>query len=318
MRFVSALLAALAVAAAPLAAEIEPGTRAPNFKFTEKWNTPKGVEQFYDYKTTLVLVVSYATYSQLSMDVMADLEALTSSYRAQGFEICAASTENAAEIKTVMIDVKKFTFGLVQADVRKPYQHENMPHSWLVDPKGVVIWRGQPKELKEDALKRWLALYPPTKIVRKVDKLLDESVKQFNRGQFGRAMFEAEKVAAVATTDELKADCAHVLECCNKHAQKYEQQIKDAGKDLVARHKALADGAENFQGCKKGDEWQKAAADLKASKEYEAYLELKTLKAQLEEMKPFQARKKLEALAKKYPETEAGKEAEALAKKYDD
>lgn len=315
---IASLVIALAITSAPLAGEIEPGTKAPNFKFAEKWNTPKGVEQFYDYKTTLVLVVSYATYSKLSMEVMAGLETLTGTYREQGFEICAASTENAADIKSVMIDDKKFTFGLVQADVRKPYQHENMPHSWLVDPKGVVIWRGQPKEFKEGALKRWLALYPPPKIVRKVDKLLDEAVKLFNRGQYGRAMFETEKVGAIATAEELKADCAHVLECCNKHAEKYEQQIKDAGKDLVARHKALAEGAQNFQGCKKGDEWQKAAADLKASKEYEAYLELKTLKAQLEEMKPFQARKKLEALAKKYPETEAGKEAEALAKKYED
>lgn len=317
MRAFTILALLMALVGAPLAAEIEPGAKAPDFKFNKSWNTPAGASKLSDLRGKFVYVVHFATYSTLSMDRMADIEKLNGKYQNEGLEIVAASGEPHAEIQRVMIDAKQFTFGIANANIAKVYEHENMPHGWIIDPKGIVLWRGNPMELKEDKLQGWLNVYPPEKIDRKLANELAEAARLFNKGDVGMAMAEAERVSKAATSEEVKKDCEYVMKFGNRHIKAFETRLKEAGKNLVEKVKIMQAGGACLRGWKIGDDWAREALQIKESKDYEAFIELDNLKKTLEELKPFAARKKLEALAKKYPDTEAGKEAAEMAKKYE-
>jgi len=311
-------LAAVILAGSAKAAAV--GEAGPNFKFDKSWNFEEGIDEVQDLRGRVVLVERWATWCGPCMAQIPHLTELHHKYFEKGFVICSVSDEDTGTIQSKMIDLKKPPYGIVAAKIGTLYQTKGIPHGWVLDANGKILWEGHPTSLKEEEIEGWLKELAPTKVDKELAKDLSGAVKSFDKGEVGKAMTDTKKVAETATDDAVKSDCEYLLALCDKHVKLYQQKIDAAGDNLIVKAKAMEDGAAKLKGSEIGTKWDADVKELKKSKEFKdtqsAADDLAKLKPTLEDMKAATARKKLEALAKKYPTTPAGKEAAELAKNY--
>ena len=319
---IAALALVCAVFAGSLAAGVEVGDQGPNYKFDKSWNMPDGVDELDDFRGKIVLVERWATWCGPCMAQIPHLTELHEKYGEKGFQIVSTSNEDINTIQTKMINAKKPLYGIVRAEIGNIYETRGIPHCWVLDADGKCLFKGHPASLKEEQIEEWLKTLPPTKIEKELAKELDGAVKAFNKGELGKSLAEATKVAAETEDDAVKTDAKYVTDLLQKRVEDYNGKIaaaKDGG-DLVAQGKVLEEAAEVFEGSEQGETWEGQLKELEKSDAYKdtvkAQGELDKIRDKLEDMRPSSAKSKLERIAKKYPDTPAGKEAAELAKRF--
>jgi thiol-disulfide isomerase/thioredoxin len=318
-----ALCLVATVFAGSATAGVEVGDMGPNYKFDKSWNMPEGVTQLDDFRGKLVMVERWATWCGPCMAGIPHLQELHDHFAAKGLQIVATSDEDVNTIQSGMINTKKPTYGVVRADIGNLYQTDGIPHCWVLDAEGKCIYKGHPGNVTVAMVEGWVKDIPPATIEKEVAKELKGAVGAFNKGELGKSLAELEKVEASATDEAVKADAAFVRGYLEKRVSAISGKItkaEEAG-DLVAKGKALQEGAELFKGSSRGEEWGNQLTELEKSHAYKdtvkAGEELEKLRPKLDDMKASSAKKALEKIAKKYPDTTSGKEAAELAKRYE-
>lgn len=248
---------------------------------------------------------------------MPHLKELDKKYKDRGLKLLAVSNEDEGKIGPFVTE-RQIEYTVVRyKKIAEDYGLKGWPSAWVLDGEGKVLWAKHfVNEITDDQWNQWLEALAPTKVGKPLSRELGGAAKAFDKGEIGKAMAELKKVADGATDEALKADCDYLAGLCARHVTLFENKIKAAGSDMVAKVKAMEEAAAKFKGSELGAKWEADAKELKKSKDYEAFEALAKLKPQLDDLKPATARKKLEAIARKYPDTEAGKEAAALAKQY--
>jgi hypothetical protein len=248
------------------------------------------------------------------------LKELNAKYKDRGVKMLAVSDEETGKIEGFVNGDKKPNYTVVQHRAMKDlYSVKGWPSAWVLDAEGKILWADHfIDKVSADQWEAWIANLAPTKVGKELNKALNSAVKAFDKGDIGKSMAEAKKVSEAATDEAVKADCEYLTGLCNKHVALFENKMKAAGADLVAKVKLMEEGAAKLKGSEIGTKWEAEAKELKKGDGYAAAEALAKLKPKLPDMRASSARKQLEAIAKKYPETDAGKEAAELAKEYQD
>lgn len=251
------------------------------------------------------------------------LQELSDKFRNRGFEIVAVSAEAEATIQTKLIDAKKVTYGVVKANISAVYENRGIPHCWVLDPDGKCIFKGHPNGVTAEIVAEWVKDFGPIKLEREVTEELKDVAETYNKGEYGKALVEAQKAGAAAEAEQVKSDAKFIEEQVQQHIDGYSRRMEAAraNGDLENVAKLMDEAAAKLKGSEQGDKWAGEAKELVKSKEYKDTLKaqeaLDEIKPKLEDMKASSARKALEKIAKKYPDTKAGKEAAELAKRYE-
>ncbi|MBK9975419.1 MAG: TlpA family protein disulfide reductase [Planctomycetes bacterium] len=250
------------------------------------------------------------------------LKELYAKYKDRGLELLAVSNEEESKIAGFVNGDKKPNYTVIRySKIAELYGLKGWPSAWVLDAEGKVLWADHFLNKIDDAQwEKWLENLAPAKVDKELAKDLNSAVKSFDKGEIGKAMADTKKVADAATDDAVKADCDYLLALCDKHVKLFENKMKAAGDDLVAKAAVMEEGAAKLKGSEVGTKWDTEVKELKKSKTYKdtaaSAEDLAKLKPTLKDLKESTARKKLEAIAKKYPDTPAGKEAAELAKDF--
>lgn len=244
---------------------------------------------------------------------------LNNTYRERGFEILAVSKEDAAVIESKLIKAKSPTYGVVKADIGSLYTTRGIPHGWVLDPEGKVIWEGHPNGIKNDMIEGWIKDLAPGKITREVQKQLKPAVDSYNKGQFGKA-YNAVTEFLAAEDEKVKADAEYVNGVIEKRKAAGEAKaakLRDAG-DLVKLVPVLEEEAKGWEGSEYGKACGEESKTVKASKEYKLCLKATDawtkLEPKLKDLTDDKAAKALEKFIKDFPNTPQAKLAEEKLK----
>ena len=251
------------------------------------------------------------------------LQELSDEYRERGFEIVAVSKEDANLIQSKLVEAKSVTYGVVKADIGNLYQTRGIPHCWVLDAEGMLLFEGHPSGVTGDKVEGWIKDLAPTKVDKELAKELKGAVKSFEAGELGKALADAKKTAETVEDEAVKSDAKYLESLIQKHVDintNKTSKLRESG-NLVKLGQVLGEASEKFKGSEVGDAWKDELKTLEKSKEYKdtakSQEELEKLRPKLEDMRASSARKALEKIADKYPETPAGKEAAELAKRYE-
>lgn len=250
------------------------------------------------------------------------LKELYAKYKDRGLELLAVSNEEESKIAGFVNGDKKPNYTVIRySKIAELYGLTGWPSAWVLDAEGKVLWADHfVNKISDEQWESWLQNLAPAKVDKPLAKELSGAVKAFDKGEVGKALAETAKIAESAQDEALKADCQYLEGLCHKHVKLFENKMKAAGDDLVAKAAVMEEGAAKLKGSEVGAKWDTEVKELKKSKTYKdtaaAAEDLSKLKPTLKDLKEATARKKLESIAKKYPDTPAGKEAAELAKDY--
>jgi thiol-disulfide isomerase/thioredoxin len=266
---VLALLAALPLAAAEAEQTPAAGFPAPVLEPSE-WLNTQAPTSWAQLKGRVLLVDKWATWCKPCIASIPHLNKLHDKYAAQGLTIIGVTDEPAAKVKPVMESQgMKYTIAISKAD---KYKTGTIPHAWLIDPLGEVLWHGMPTQIDEaqieEALK--LAMAPPS---FKLPKELSAAEKQLAAGNLGAGIKALQ--SAKPKTDEAKKAAADALEALktystNKLAQ--AEEIAKAG-NYGAASKVLEHVEKAFKGAESGTKAKDTLAAWKSDKAAKIELE---------------------------------------------
>lgn len=251
------------------------------------------------------------------MSSVAHLVEFHEKFGPQGFVILAISNEAKSTLEKFVKD-KRVTYrvGVDEGgDVWGAYQGSGVPRSWLIDPDGIIVWKGHPGNLDESMLQEPLRKAQEAKL-RDVVPALASAKVDIEKKKLGDAWGKAQKVLANDKAPEAdRADAQYLVEEVKKRAEAAlaaAEQLASSRQYPKAIQK-LKDVAAQL----KGTEWEKAAtekrkaleADPEAKRELEAQAVLDKLIAQEKALKKDKDRKKFMSnylsFVKKYAGTQA-------------
>jgi len=191
-----------------------------------------------------------------------------------------------------------------------------IPHAFLVDPGGTIVWRGHPGNLTPDIIEKHLdgALKKPVWEWPASTKKLRTALK---KGAFGKAIDEADALSQ--SDDELLQQIAGVVRDMVRGKVAALKSLKDQGDYLavVTRGKALAKA---LKGYPEGEEAAAILAEVKkdpmAKKVIKAQKALRKIEADAQKLRSARKLKavihKVQKLTEKLADTHAEKQGQAL------
>jgi hypothetical protein len=188
--------------------------------------------------------------------------------------IIGVTDEPSAKIKT-FIESKgiKYTIAIASKN-ENPYKSTGIPHAWLVDSKGQIVWKGHPQSLKEGELEESLktADIPPA---FNLPRELASAQKLLAERKYGAGIKALESHAARPKTPELGKAAKEALEQTTSYGKKKLQDAEESAKagDYVRAHEILGDLEKSFKGSETGDKSKQILADWKADKDLKLELE---------------------------------------------
>lgn len=111
-----------------------------------------------DIKGKPVLVEFWATWCPPCRKSIPHLNELYAKYQKQGFEIIGISNEPKPVIKKFMETMPMSYHVAIDQGSRysKPFDVSGIPHAFLVDKTGKIVWEGHPMELQESEIEKVL------------------------------------------------------------------------------------------------------------------------------------------------------------------
>jgi len=252
------------------------------------------------------------------------LNQLQEKYFDKGLRVIGISSEPLSRIEAVMVTDHGAKFWMGSDPDRatlRPFGGGGIPHAYLVSAGGTIVWDGHPASLKDDQIETLLADVFDPKLDRELHKSLNSLVKQYEKGQYGKAWSGAAKHIESGDRD-LTADATYLREKCDKAAAFYKGSVERAvkNKDFDGAYDDLQTIAKDFAGMDlaswAADTKKTLDADPAVKNERSAWKSYE--KAQQRELKAGGKAKKLKPvvtaykrIVKKYPGTRAAKMAEA-------
>ncbi len=234
--------------------------------------------------------------------------------------IVGVTSESAAKVKPyIEKNGIKYTIAIGNAS---EYKARGIPHAWLVDPKGTVVWHGHPSNLKEETVQQHIKGARSMPAFDELPKPLKKAGKYLEAGVYAKGIGELEKYLkrpkdeAVAAT--AKKTITIVKEFGNtlyKNALSYFEEG-----DYVDALDIVTDLEKSFKGMELSKKAKKKRTEWKKDKRVKAEL---TASAYLAKARELVAKKKYKnALpflmqvikSKKYAETKSREKALKMAK----
>lgn len=206
-----ALALALSLAAPSLAAdEVTLGQEARRFAATDTFNMRPTKDPLKSLAGRVVLFVMFETWYQQCADGVPDFNALQDKFGPRGLTVlaCGAQEKKIAEPFIAEKGVK-FPWALIDTPTQEQFKRDwpfpAMPHSFLIDANGKVVWQGHPRMIPAGTIEPHLAgawqppLLPASLAAQQ--KLLDE-------GSWAAAKASLESAAADGKLDKVDAGWA--------------------------------------------------------------------------------------------------------------
>jgi thiol-disulfide isomerase/thioredoxin len=284
LRALSAALAAALAAALPAQAV---GTQAPDLEFQKTFNFGRlKVNKLSDLRGSAVLLEFWATWCGPCRAMIPHMNEFHANKELakKGLVIVSCSDEPESTVEK-FIPANGMNYGIALTNYAA-YKVDGIPHAFLIDPKGKIVWADHPSRLNEGTFDAALkGARPPGGLAEglaSVSKLLASE-------QFGKAHAEAQRLlAGTALSAEARAQaealCTDLATSCT--------ELIDAG--LAAAEK---------------QEWYTAAAKLIEAKKYAGLPRTEEALAKLTELQADPAAKREIQAGTKLAEAEALEES---------
>jgi peroxiredoxin len=206
--FRSALVALAAVAALAGSAaaqdQVQIGQDAKRFPATDTFNMRPTKDPLKSLAGRVVLFMMFETWYQQCADGVPDFNALNDKYGPRGFTVlaCGAQEKKVAEPFIAEKGVK-FAWALIDTPTQEQFKRDwpfpAMPHAFLIDAHGKVVWQGHPRMVPAGTIEPHLAAATQAPLLpaslAPQQKLLDD-------GLWAAAKTSLEAVAAEGELDK--------------------------------------------------------------------------------------------------------------------
>lgn len=242
------------------------GKPAPEFELE---STEAGREKLTlaSLKGRIVVLVFWRSTDSASIDLLPVLNELHSKYRKEGVAIVAITpeergvAESVARGKEVQFDVG---YG---GSAPETYHVPSYPHAFLIDPRGIVVWRGHPGDDLEERIKDQVRRAPSGASVAQLRGRLERAEKLRTEKQYGRAYTIAHDVADLAEREGDIQEAARTLMArLEEDARAWLAEARQArlGGDEREAARIAAEVSIRFAGTSVADEAQRELAELRA------------------------------------------------------
>ena len=224
----------------------EVGDSAPAIEPTEWFNTEPTT--WTGLKGRAILIDNWATWCGPCVAMIPHMNELHEKYEKQGLFIIGCTNEPSAKVKP-FITSKGMKYPVAIVGKNSPYESPTIPHAWLIDPSGQVVWKGHPGGLKESDIEAALAraVVPPA---LSLPKDLASVSKQVQEGKYGAALKSLEGHTARPKNAETGKAAKEALEGLTAYGKKKVEMAEEAAKsgDYVTAHDLLTGVEKSFKG----------------------------------------------------------------------
>ena len=186
------------------------------------------------------------------MQSIPHLNELTEKFEKKGLTIIGVTDEPAAKIRSY-IDEKGIKY-VIAIGGAKEYETTGIPHSWLVGPKGSIVWAGHPASLNEKTIEENLkevTLLP----VFDLPKDLKPIEKDLAAGKYAAAVKALEAHVKKPKSPETEAAAKGTIEKIKAYGEAQLKMAEDCGKgkDYAFGAEILVGIDKSFKGLEAGD-----------------------------------------------------------------
>lgn len=195
------LLVLAAVFLASPAWALKLGDKAPPVK-AKIWLNGDAVNPAEPDGQTIYVVEFWATWCPPCRKSIPHLNQLQAKLKDQSVVIIGVTNEAEEKVRPfaekmkmayrVAIDPKRETYGPYMKEVR------GIPHAFVVDPQGLIVWAGHPMDGLDEALDQILAGTYDLEKTRSLEKLEDELQGLVTSGEYGQALTKVDELIAAA------------------------------------------------------------------------------------------------------------------------
>ena len=223
------------------------GDSAPALEPSEWLNTE--ATTWSRLKGRAILIDNWATWCGPCVATIPHLNDLHDKFEKKGLFIIGCTDEPSAKVKPFITSKgMKYPIAIISRNA-SPYKSEGIPHAWLIDPSGQVVWKGHPAGLKESDIEAAVAkaVVPPA---LSLPKELASVSKQVQEGKYGAALKSLEAHTTRAKSPEVEKAAKDALEGLTAYGKKKVEMADEAAKggDYVTAHDLLTAVEKGFKG----------------------------------------------------------------------
>lgn len=189
------LVATLVAFVAPAVRAQKVGEQAPEFGNYDKENQ-KDRLYLAKYRGKIVVLEFWRTDDATCLDSLSLLSSLNKKYGKKGVVVLGVTGESKEKVEKVIESKKvEFHYGYGGA-VHEIYDVTSFPMVFLIDPRGTIVWRGNPADELEEHVADLLEHTPPVGANKSVlERRLSAAQKAHEAGDLGRAAALAREVS---------------------------------------------------------------------------------------------------------------------------
>lgn len=206
------------------------GSAAPDI------NTPNyfGTEDHLSltkFKGKIIVLLFWRSTDSASTDALTALNKIHKTYGRRGVVVLALSPEDKEQVETTAKGKNvEYSYGY-GGDVDKLYEVRSFPQAFLIDTRGIVVWRGHPQDDLEERLKQQIQKTPPAgSDPEALKQRYTLAQKAYGNGEITKAYTIAKDVSAVAGKEGIGDKANTLLENIDKAAKKWLEEARDAVK----------------------------------------------------------------------------------------
>jgi thiol-disulfide isomerase/thioredoxin len=169
----------IAVATTPLLA-VEVGDKAPEIKASDWYNLPSGMKTLKPAQLSgqIVMVEFWATWCGPCRRSIPHLNEVNSKYKSRGVILVSLSDETDSKVAPfIKQNNMQYIIGCGAESVARAYGVEAIPAVFLIDPDGVIAWKGNPSSVEYE-LDKLLKDKPPRQKGFLADMSAEDSLKK--------------------------------------------------------------------------------------------------------------------------------------------
>lgn len=238
---ISLLLLAGLVSNASLAQKV--GDPAPDIEFKEG-DQNRGESRFIvkDYRGRIVLMFFFRSTDPVSLDAMGIISSIMSNYSGRGVFVHAITPEKREQAEGPMkakgFEPTSFGWGPAFQEI---YNITSYPYVIIVDPQGIIAWKGHPFNDLEGVLNEQIRRTPPLGAAEEaLQRMLKRAQEFHDQGEYGKAMTIAQSVMRV--TD--KAGNMH------EQANSLREKLIEAAKKWLEEAREAKRSGDNKKACR--------------------------------------------------------------------
>lgn len=196
-----------------------------------------------------ILIDNWATWCGPCVATIPKLNDFHDKFEKRGLFIIGCTDEPSAKVKPFITSKgMKYPIAIISRNA-SPYKSSGIPHAWLIDPSGKVVWEGHPANLNESEIEAAVvkAVVPPA---LSLPKELASVSKQVQEGKYGAALKSLEGHTARPKNAETGKAAKEALEGLTAYGKKKVEMADEAAKggDYVTAHYLLTGVEKSFKG----------------------------------------------------------------------